>query len=274
MFHIKDESLGTTGQCTVQWTDIPEYVPTHTGDIQTPWNVVTGDPVRNAFSREGCNYDGTTPLASPIRAFVNGNESQQIGHPGDIDTPYPYGVVSISRDAPKGSTVRIDFHYSIVDEFPADVHIARVYSSSDRTGEWVAIREVASEHSDAPAAASSMYRGEVAISDDTDSKTLDDGKVYVRQRSRLSVVYYDTLGAATPAARDSESLNLHTPTATPKPVATPIPAGNPVMLIAAVVVGVMVVLLRAKGVGACRGRAGPRRRLGRRRACRSSRMWR
>lgn len=252
VFHIRDNYLGTTGDCAVKWADIPHEVgATDPNDdkLFMPWNVVIGDPVPSVFSREGCDYDGSTALAAPLGASVDGREVSPAVEDGRTGNPPQYGLVSIRTKAPKGSTVRIDFHYEVVDAFPAQAKRARVYSSSDREGEWVAIREVASESDDSPAAASYLYRGEIEISEDAASKAAGDGKVFVRKRSRLSVVYYDVGGAAEPKKRASVGLDLPTatpspqPTATPVPTPTPIPAVNPLLLILGVGAAILIALI-------------------------------
>ena len=156
-------------------------------------------------------------------------------------------MVSIAGAAPKGSTVTITFNYEVVDVYPAQEQRARVYSSSDRQGEWVAIREVSIKDGVTPAA-SHWYRGEVVISDDEASKASGDGKIFVRTRSWLSIAYYDKGAASMPIVEGTPtttetahvSLNLPTPTATP----APIPAVNPALLVVAVGAGALVVLLR------------------------------
>ena len=234
VFYIYDNHLGTTKGCTALWLNIAGEV-----EANTPWNMVNGSPYPDAFSREGCEYDASTPLAiyPSARAFVDGLEYH-------VDPDYRSGRVSLRNDVDSGSSVAIVFHYEIVDTFPAQDKRAKVYSSSDRTGEWVAIREVSIEDGITPAA-SHWYRGEVVISDDEASKATGDGKVFVRNRSRLSVIYYYDRGAVKSEKRDSVGLNLPTPTptSTPAPTPTPIPAVNPLLLVIAVGAGALTVLL-------------------------------
>ena len=239
VFYILDNHLGTTERCSVTWSDLPNEVAANSF-----WDVVSGAPYPDAFTSEGCSYEASTPLAlyPRTRALVNGLE-----YPVSLDRGR--GRVSLLNDADRGSTVRIDFHYEVVDAFPVQAKRARVYSSSDREGEWVAIREVASESDDSPAAASYLYRGEIEISEDATSKAAGDGKVFVRKRSRLSVAYYDADGAAEPEKRASVGLNLPTPTpspqptATPVPTPTPIPAVNPLLLILGVSAAILIALI-------------------------------
>ena len=251
-FHIRDNHLGTTEQCTVQWTDIPHEVDVadpYDNRLFMPWNVVTGAPVPSAFSREGCEYDGTTEITAPLLAYVNGvkyHSGVEIRDSGTGTTQY--GLVSIHTKAPKGSRVEVRFAYEVVDMFPSDSKRARVYSSSDRQGEWVALREVASERDSSPAASSSLYRGEIAISEDAASKATGDGKVFVRNRSRLSVAYYDDDSIVEPEDRASLGLDLPTPipSPTPTPTPTPIPAANPLLLAIVFGVGLLIVLYRRR----------------------------
>jgi len=160
VFHIRDNHLGTTEQCAVQWEDIPHEVDEadpNDDRLFMPWNVVTGAPVPSAFSRDGCDYNGFTAITAPLLAYVNGVEyisGVEIRDSGTGTTQY--GLVSIHTKAPKGSNVEVRFAYEVVDIFPSESKRARVYSSSDRQGEWVALREVASEYDSSSAAASSL----------------------------------------------------------------------------------------------------------------------
>ena len=250
-FYIRDNYLGTTGQCLVRWADIPHDVDAadpNDNDLFMPWNVVTGDPVPSAFSREGCDYDGTTALSVPLHASLNDAEVSPSIEVPDTGGRAQFGLVSIRTDAPKGSTVSIDFHYEVVDTFSAQTKLARVYSSSDKDGEWVAIREVTSETDSSPAAASNLYRGVFRISDDPASLSKGDGRVRVRNRSRLSVAYYNSNGETQPIAKASLGLDLPTPTPEaiptflPSPTPTPIPAVSPWMLATLVIFGTLAAL--------------------------------
>ena len=251
VFFVRDSRLGTSKQCTVVWTDIPEEVPAIAIEDSRqfmPWNVVTGDPVPSAFSREGCDYDGNAVLTGPVSATLNGEEVNPSVEVVERGGQTQSGLVAIRTEAPKGSTVKIDFHYEIVDTFPAEARLARVYSSSDKEGEWVAIREVVSETNGSPATASSLFRGEIEISEDPASLTPNDGRVRVRSRSRLSVAYYDSDDPGNPKFKTSVGLDLPTPTprpeptSTPLPTPTPIPAISPMLLVLAVVFGAVALL--------------------------------
>ena len=144
--------------------------------------------------------------------------------------------------------MKINFFYEVVDSYSAQTKLARVYSSSDKDGEWVAIREVTSERDSSPAAASNLYRGVFRISDDPASLSKGDGRVRVRNRSRLSVAYYNSNGETQPIAKASLGLDLPTPTPEaiptflPSPTPTPIPAVSPWMLATLVIFGTLAAL--------------------------------
>ena len=235
VFHIMDNHLGTTKPCSVQWSGIAAEL-----QANSAWDVVTGAPYPDVFSREGCDYEASTPLAIYPRtqAFVNGIEYQ-------VNLDRWDGRVYLLNDVDAGSTVKINFFYELVDSFSAQAKLARVYSSSDKDGEWVSIREVTSERDSSPAAASNLYRGVFRISDDPASLSKGDGRVRVRNRSRLSVAYYNSNGETQPIAKASLGLDLPTPTpeATPtflpSPTPTPIPAVSPWMLATLVIVGTL-----------------------------------
>ena len=238
VFHIMDNHLGTTKPCSVQWSGIADEI-----QANSAWNVVTGAPYPDVFSREGCGYEASTPLAiyPHTQAFVNGIEYH-------VNLDRWDGRVYLLNDVDAGSTVKINFFYEVVDSYSAQTKLARVYSSSDKDGEWVAIREVTSERDSSPAAASNLYRGVFRISDDPASLSKGDGRVCVRNRSRLSVAYYNSNGETQPIAKASLGLDLPTPTPEaiptflPSPTPTPIPAVSPWMLATLVIFGTLAAL--------------------------------
>ena len=238
VFHIMDNHLGTTKPCSVQWSGIADEI-----QANSAWDVVTGAPYPDVFSREGCGYEASTPLAiyPHTQAFVNGIEYH-------VNLDRWDGRVYLLNDVDAGSTVKINFFYEVVDSYSAQTKLARVYSSSDKDGEWVAIREVTSERDSSPAAASNLYRGVFRISDDPASLSKGDGRVRVRNRSRLSVAYYNSNGETQPIAKASLGLDLPTPTPEaiptflPSPTPTPIPAVSPWMLATLVILGTLAAL--------------------------------
>ena len=242
---IRDNYLGTTIPCNIEWRNIESAVPAN-----TVWNVVTGAPRSKSFAGSDCDYDGTTPIAKYpyMQAFVDG-EGYWVSHEEEN------GRISILNDVDAGSTIRIEFHYEIVDDFDSEAQLARIFSTSDRVGEWVALREVVSESDASPGSSSYLYRGEVAISDNEASLAAGDGQVRVRRRSRLGAEYYGDDGGRQPN-KVWVGLDLPTPTPTPIPSPSPtptaipaIPVANPWLIVAAVVAGALAVLLgRRRGL--------------------------
>ena len=238
---IRDNYLGTTIPCTVEWTNIKTAMPS-----ESVWNVVSGAPNRKSFTTD-CHYDGNTPIALHPRpqVFVDGWE-YSINSVGR-------GHLSLNNKVDAGSAIRMEFHYEVVDNFDAQTHLARIFSTSDKVGEWVALREVKSESDASPSSASYLYRGEVEISDNEASLAVGDGQVRVRQRSRLGAAYYDDGGRQRGKVWVGLDLPTPTPTPTPSPsptpTPTPIPVANTWLIIAAVVAGALAVLLgRRRGV--------------------------
>ena len=53
------------------------------------------------------------------------------------------GASSFTIGVAAGASIEVNFHHELFDAFPAQAMRAKVYSSSDSVGEWVAIQEVA-----------------------------------------------------------------------------------------------------------------------------------
>lgn len=221
VFYISDRYLGTTRTCAAVWEDTPRAAP----GVQTYWRLADGGPFPQVFTLEGanCAYDAATPIILPEVAIVrrpNGRMALM-----QIDSPDTANWrVAFQNDIPEYSALRVPFRQTLRDVFPASARIARVYSSSDRAGEWVAIREVVSKTDASAAGASHLFRGEIEISAHESSRAPGDGKVFVRPTSRLWVAYHDINNSETELGRKSQALALLIPTPTPTPVPTPIPA--------------------------------------------------
>lgn len=248
VFHIKDNRLGTKTECRAVWSSVANEIPK-----RTPFNLATGAPEPDVFSLTGCVYDPKLPVAfHPYpEVSVNGIENRaQYLYADDWNVEFTF-------DVGVGQSIDVNFHHELFDAFPAQAMRAKVYSSSDRAGEWVAIQEVASKADASAAPASDLYRGDVKISRDEASRKQGDGKVFVRRTSWLTVAYYAAGGAT---LLDRERLHLDLPTATPTltptatPVPTPLPATNRLTLIlVAAALSVLMLMVIAKV---------PNRRLG------------
>ena len=239
IFHIEDNRLATTKECRAVWSGVVNKILK-----RTPVSLATGAPEPDVFTLTGCVYDPKFPVAfHPYpEVYVNGFENR---------AQYLYAddwSVSFTFDVAAGASIDVNFHHELFDAFPAQAMRAKVYSSSDREGEWVAIQEVPGRTVLEIPPASHRYRGEVKISRDEASRASGDGKVFVRRTSWLTVAYY-TAGGET--LLDRERLHLDLPTATPTltptatPVPTPLPATNrlTLILIAAALSGLMLICL-------------------------------
>ena len=239
VFHIEDNHLGTTTECRAVWSSVANKI-----DVGDRLNLATGQPEPDVFSLEGCVYDPNLPIAFYPRpqVFVDNAASDT----GTLDVvgwriSFWFGVNA-------GDSIEVNFHHELFDAFPAQAMRAKVYSSSDSEGEWVAIQEVPGRTVLEIPPASHLYRGEVKISRDEASRASGDGKVFVRRTSRLTVAYYAADGET---RLDSDTLHLALPTATPTltptatPVPTPLPASNrlTLILIAAALSGLMLMVI-------------------------------
>lgn len=239
VFHIADNHLGTTAECRAVWSGVANEIV-----AGSRLNLATGAPEPDVFSLEGCVYDPNLPIAfHPYpEVSVNGIENRaQYLYADDWSVSFTIGLAA-------DASIEVNFHQELFDAFPARAMRARVYSGSDREGEWVAIQEVASKTDASAAPASYLYRGEIVISLDEASLASGDGKVFVRRTSRLTAAYYAADGK-TQLLRETLHLNLPTATPTLTPTATPVPTPLPatnrltLALIAAALSGLTLISL-------------------------------
>ena len=252
VFYISDRELGTKRGCSAIWDSTPSYVAGGVvAGVYNYWSLDDGAPFKDTFSLEGegCAYDAETPIILPAPAAIMtplGGQSAMMLIDSNDDANWR---IALRNDVPKDSELRVMFQKTQRDRFPASARIARVYSSSDRAGEWVSIREVVSKTDASAAAASYLFRGEIEISADESSRAPGDGKVFVRRTSRLWVAYHDINNAAE-LGRKSQGLDLYIPEPTPTPIPTPIPAASRMALAlaaAALIALAVFILLRRTG---------------------------
>ncbi len=233
VFYISDRQLGTTRGCAAVWDSTPSEVAGGVvSGVYNYWSLADGKPFPDAFAFEGdeCAYDAGTTIILPSHnaAFMTKQDGQEQLMSINSDDAENWRI-AFRNDVPKDSELRVMFQQTQRDRFPASARIARVYSSSDRAGEWVAVREVVSKTDASAAAASHLFRGEIEISADESSRAPGDGKVFVRRTSRLWVAYHD-LNNAAELGRKSQGLDLYIPEPTPTPIPTPIPATSSLTL--------------------------------------------
>ena len=122
------------------------------------------------------------------------------------------GTFSLATNRTLGSTaaktVTASYSFNSIDTYAksgaGDVKTkrAKVTSTSDTAGEWVAITEVASQAEDAAAAMDSEYfKGSVSINSDASNAGTGNDVVWVQDGDTLTVTYY---GACTDSDADNE----------------------------------------------------------------------
>ena len=112
-------------------------------------------------------------------------------------------VVESSRNLVKvigGTSVPVDrvkvtFTHHKYDVYDGDKQRARVVSTSDPDGEFVQIKEVAGEGSETAVANSTVFLGNVLLSDNAAHRGANDDGVWVQHGDTLSVSYLDEDGA-------------------------------------------------------------------------------
>ena len=211
-FYIKDSSLATIATSTATWTRISARVA-----AGAPWSLTTGEPRAAAYSlSQGSAYDTATPANTPLSAVPTPRVN---GVPALVATfNHLTGEFTLLNNVNASSTLQVDFAFDIVDSFLATQHSARVTSTSDIDGEWVAIREVASEINASPSPTSGLFRGGVLLREDIAVSGFGDGVVYVQPGDSLTVTYFDADGST---VLDTYQVRIDPPESSQTPTAVP-----------------------------------------------------
>lgn len=196
VFHIQDGELATAETCTGTWGALTALVTR-----ETPWNVVNGEPQPEVYQglNSGCSYDKETTANTPLRlpptselpwlALVNNVRVAMAG----VD--FVTGEFRLSSKVNASSTVALPFYFDVADTYAASEQRAKVTSTADPDGEWIAIREVKSEAEASPDPTSGLFRGEVLLYTNETASNPGDGVVRVRHDGdTLTVTYFDANG--------------------------------------------------------------------------------
>ncbi len=93
------------------------------------------------------------------------------------------------------STVALLFYFDVADTHAASEQRAKVTSTADPDGEWIAVSEVTSEAEASPDPTSGLFRGEVLLDTGETASNPGDGVVRVRHdEDTLTVTYFDANG--------------------------------------------------------------------------------
>ena len=240
VFNIRDDVLNTAGTCTATWTGLADNIP----ESQS-WSLAAGTPVAVNFTLSaGGTFDTTTPASTPLTLPPAGQLPWVASVDGVANLVDDFnasaGEFSLLNDANAGSNVEISFYFHVVNSYTATDHRASVTSTSDPTGEWVAIGEVASETDATPSPTSALFKGQVLLSSQVAASTSGDGAVWVQPGDTLTVTHY-AAGGTTSISSNTVAINA------PKPAPTPIPATGPKALILLASLFTLVLAWRLRG---------------------------
>ncbi len=217
VFFIRNAALQSTPRCLATWTEVAA------AGESTVWNLISGAPEPDIHQVSGdpavlnsvCGYDEDSPSNTPLTG-LGMQPSVEVYDPV-LDDYIPYlldaynpaaGTFSLANDVNASSTVEAVFHHHVVDSYAVGDRRAKVFSSSDRAGEWAALAEVAGENDRSPSADSGLFRGVVSLSDEHKYAGSGDHKVFVQPPDTLTVEYYGAdavlIGSATAVVRLGE----------------------------------------------------------------------
>ena len=159
VFNIRDDALNTAGTCTATWTGLADNVP----ESQS-WNLAAGTPTAADFTLSaGCAFDKAMPSSTPLTLPPVGQLPWVASVDGVANLVDDFnasaGEFSLLNDANAGSNVEISFYFHVVNSYTVTDHHASVTSTSDPTGEWVAIGEVAGETDATASPTSALFKG-------------------------------------------------------------------------------------------------------------------
>jgi hypothetical protein len=162
----------------------------------------------NVASSTASTYNLSTPASTTISSISVTNIFEDDASTADAGT-----FTNVSAIA-SGVVAVATYSYHIADSYrqegsgtdaAAGQRIVKVTSTSDSTGEWVAISEVTASGSVTPSDTADFYTGSVIISDDAGATAENDGEIWVADGDTLTVSYYGPGALATDAV-DSTTL--------------------------------------------------------------------
>ena len=202
-FFIADDDLESTKSTTATWSTSTRVVAAGT-TFSIPDGLVGGTSASfgsyaiGAGSVYSTTSPATTPLVSvpvvdvgPSGGALTG--TAVTGHSATAGTFTLFGAVPATND------VRATFNYHLIDTYPADntgtvtsnENKAKVTSTSDPTGEWVTIDEVAALGATTPKSATSkIFGGQIILSSDAAATARNDLTVWVQDGDTLTLTYY------------------------------------------------------------------------------------
>ena len=209
-FWIKDGALETTPAASTTWTlgsGSTSIADAATLTLGTAAISGTGAATATSTSdKSGGFIAGTSALSAAPSLTVNSNNVT-------IDQyNLTAGTFSLGDASGTTGSVVADFNYHTIDSYDgatAGQKIAKVTSTSDSTGTWVAISEVSASGGSTASYTADFYKGSVVLSRNAgDAETA--GRVFVADGDTITVTYYgcgtsctDTTDSSTAIASDT-----------------------------------------------------------------------
>jgi len=217
-FYIKDGALETTPAASTTWSSISATI-VDAATLTLGTGAISGGGAATVTTLDvaGGFIVGTSALSAAPSLTVNSN----------VVTLDQYnlsaGTFSLGDASGTTGSVVADFNYHKIDSYDGATSgqkIAKVTSTSDSTGTWVAISEVATSGSATASYTADFYKGSVILSRNAgDSETA--GRVFVADGDTVTVTYYgcgtsctDTTDSSTAIASATTLIDDTDPTIT------------------------------------------------------------
>ncbi len=199
-FYIKDLGLHVPKSGTSTWSGqgaLPGTVfSLPTGDIGVPGTTSTA-----TYTLDAPGYNTTSPASTPLseKPTVKVGTADAFVISFDVDA----GSFTMFLNPGTDKTTTATFSFHAADSYASSTQRAKVTGTSDPSGEWLDIAEVAFG-SATVAATSATFLGTLQLSSSTEALSAGDGMVWVQDGDTLVVTYYDADGNAI----DSDSVTV------------------------------------------------------------------
>ena len=138
-------------------------------------------------------FNSTTPSATPL----SGRPTVESPEGDELVATFSDSAATFKLVATVGGLVTAKFNYDIEDTWSGtdeSLRRAKVVSTSDLTGEWVTISEVASVSSLLASATSRLFHGTIILDPDASAKGAGGLGVWVQDGDAVTVNYYNSAG--------------------------------------------------------------------------------
>jgi len=191
-FYINDADLGVTQSGTSTWTYVANSgaIAAGTNNLNLETGAISTTAVNTSnmtFALSDSDFDaGATPLVQGSLYAQLGTANVAVTSYNNTNGTMGSALITISANNP----LVAHYQFTAADQYAVAAHRAKVTSTSDSTGEWVAIGEVADEGSSTANHNSGIFLGSILIGTDASYETAADGTVWVRDGDTLTVTYY------------------------------------------------------------------------------------